>query len=68
MTPIVCRPIVVIVSIMEQWPIAIQENYSVNEFAICGWQKGCLKRSSPNWRSCTATISVRLNEARRMLG
>lgn len=36
MTPIVCRPIVVIVSIMEQWPIAIQENYSANEFAICG--------------------------------
>jgi hypothetical protein len=61
MTPIVCRPIVVIVSIMELWPIAIQESYSANESAICGSRRDCRRRSLPNWQNCTETTSVRSN-------
>ncbi len=48
MTPIVCRPIVVIISIMEQWPIAIQEDCSANVSEICDSRRGCLKRSLPS--------------------
>jgi hypothetical protein len=57
---------VVIVSIMEQWPIAIQENYSANESVNCGSRRGLSQEKLAELAKLHRNTSARSNEVRRM--